>query len=79
MNVKYEGFVDIPIKEWRKHSEKGDLVSLVERAGYQVIGEAMSKGFTNPVKDIKLEIMPNFDDERRFETVKVVLEYGSVL
>lgn len=79
MNVTYEGFVDIPIKEWREHSDNNDLVALVERAGYQVISESIAKGFTKPIKDIKLDIMPNFDDERRFETVKVVLVYGPVV
>ena len=78
MNLKYEGFVDIPIKRWKTAAEEDKLVDLVEQAGYQVIGEAMSKGFTKKIKDIYLEVMPNFDDDRSHETIKVVLEYESV-
>lgn len=77
MNLKYEGFVDIPIKRWKIADEEDELVALVEQAGYQVIGEAISKGFTKKIKDIHLEVIPNFDDDRSHETIKVVLEYAN--
>lgn len=79
MNVNYEGFVDIPIKTWQDSDEQGKLVDLVERAGYEVMGEAISKGFKGKIKNIQIEVLPNFDDDRTHETVKVVLEYESVV
>lgn len=79
MNLTYEEEVEIPIDVWERHKEKDDLVNLVERAGYIVIGEAFNSGMTGKLINISMNIVPNFDEDKTHQVVRVVLEYEPVV
>ena len=77
MKLQYSTEIDIPMDVWNKHKKTDTLVELVEDAGYLAISEAMSNGFTGKIKDVAMEIVPNFDEDRSKEVVKVVIFYDT--
>ncbi len=76
MKLTYEYTEDVNITEWRKHSDNDTLPQLVEDCGWAAIGAAKRDGYNNPIKDVYMEVVPNFDEDRTHETVKVVIEYA---
>ncbi len=76
---EYKGQVEVDLDTWKKHADKDNLVFLVESAAYQVMLEARGKGIVGNIRDVKMNIIPDFSEDKTHETVEVVIYYAPVL
>ncbi len=76
---EYRCNVEIGLEAWNKASKENKLAELVESAAYQAISEALRAGKVGVFRDVRLNIVPNFSEDKTHEVVEVVVLYDTIL
>ena len=69
----------VPIFTWQEHYKNNTLVKFVEEIGWEAIGQSRKEGYTKLIKDVNIDVIPNFQEDKTYETVRVTLLYDSVV
>jgi len=75
MKRSFEYTVDIPIERWEKAKEADTIADIAQEAGYEAIGYAQEQGLLKPIKNVYIEIVPDFSEESTVQQIKVSLEF----
>ncbi len=79
MVLRYIYHKRVPLFTWQEHDKNNTLAKFVEDIGWEAIGESRKEGYTKKVKDVSIDVVPNFQEEKTYEMVRVTLLYESVL
>lgn len=71
--AEYKCSVEIDSETWAKADKEDKLVELVESAAYKAMWKAREDGHIGLIKDVYLNIVPNFAEDRTHEVVEVVI------
>lgn len=72
---EYRSNIEIDCDTWAEADKNNKLVELVESAAYKVMWKAREDGEIGLIKDVKLNIVPNFAEDKTCEVVEVVILY----
>lgn len=73
--IKFVEEVVVDIETWNNYIKEDRLEALVENTAWKVIDIARNSGFTAPMKNVFIDILPNAEDEKTHETIRVTIEY----
>lgn len=76
---EYRCNVEIDCETWAKADSENKLVELVESAAYKAIYKAREDGELGIFKDVQLNIVPNFSEDKTCEVIEVVVLYETIL
>lgn len=70
---EYKFIAEIEIDIWKAADNEGALANLVEEVIWDAVAAAKGSGKVEVVKDVDVEIIPDFDDDRSVQKVQVIL------